>query len=140
MGLLLLFGGGGRFSLWSAVGLSISLAVGFDNYRGLLDGAEEMDIHFRNESFDKNIPVVLALLSIWYNNFFNFETEAVLPYTQYLSKLPSYLQQAFSKTHVESGEESRMQTRHGRTSNNTSPMPWTTSVNHNARPANNTNK
>ena len=85
---------GGRFSLWSAVGLSISLSVGFDNYRALLDGAEEMDIHFRNEDFDKNIPVILALISVWYNNFYKAETEAVLPYSQYLSKLPSYLQQA----------------------------------------------
>ncbi len=85
---------GGRFSLWSAVGLSISLAVGFDNFRELLDGAEEMDLHFRNTEFNENIPVVLALLSVWYNNFYNAETEAILPYTQYLSKLPDYLQQA----------------------------------------------
>ena len=61
---------GGRFSLWSAVGLSISLSVGFDNYRALLDGAEEMDIHFRNEDFDKNIPVILALISVWYNSIY----------------------------------------------------------------------
>ncbi|WP_442265034.1 glucose-6-phosphate isomerase [Tenacibaculum sp. ZS6-P6] len=85
---------GGRFSLWSAVGLSISLAVGFDNFRELLNGAEEMDIHFRTSEFDENIPVILALLSIWYNNFYGAETEAILPYTQYLSKLPDYLQQA----------------------------------------------
>ncbi len=85
---------GGRFSLWSAVGLSISLAVGFDNFRELLDGAEEMDLHFRNTEFNANIPVVLALLSVWYNNFYKAETEAILPYTQYLSKLPDYLQQA----------------------------------------------
>ncbi|WP_438977026.1 glucose-6-phosphate isomerase [Polaribacter sp.] len=89
---------GGRFSLWSAVGLSISLSVGFDNYRALLDGAEEMDIHFRNEDFDKNIPVILALTSVWYNNFYKAETEAVLPYSQYLSKLPSYLQQAIMES------------------------------------------
>lgn len=85
---------GGRFSLWSAVGLSISLAVGFDNFRELLNGAEEMDIHFRTTEFDENIPVILALLSVWYNNFYGAETEAILPYTQYLSKLPDYLQQA----------------------------------------------
>ncbi len=85
---------GGRFSLWSAVGLSISLAVGFDNFRELLNGAEEMDVHFRTADFDQNIPVVLALLSVWYNNFYEAETEAILPYTQYLSKLPAYLQQA----------------------------------------------
>ncbi|KOY51513.1 glucose-6-phosphate isomerase [Polaribacter dokdonensis] len=89
---------GGRFSLWSAVGLSISLSVGFDNYRALLDGAEEMDIHFRNTEFENNIPVVLALLSIWYNNFYMAETEAVLPYSQYLKKLPDYLQQAIMES------------------------------------------
>lgn len=89
---------GGRFSLWSAVGLSISLAVGFNNYKELLDGAEEMDIHFRNKDFKNNIPVILALISIWYNNFYKSETEAVLPYSQYLSKLPAYLQQAIMES------------------------------------------
>ncbi|TVZ56470.1 glucose-6-phosphate isomerase [Lutibacter sp. Hel_I_33_5] len=93
---------GGRFSLWSAVGLSISLSVGFDHYRALLDGAEEMDLHFRNESFDKNIPVILALISIWYNNFYNAETEAILPYSQYLKKLPDYLQQAIMESNGKS--------------------------------------
>ena len=89
---------GGRFSLWSAVGLSISLAVGFDNYRKLLDGAEFMDNHFRNTEFRNNIPVVLALISVWYNNFYNAESEAILPYAQYLSKLPDYLQQAIMES------------------------------------------
>ena len=93
---------GGRFSLWSAVGLSISLSVGFDNYRALLDGAEEMDNHFKNEDFDKNIPVILALISIWYNNFYLAETEAVLPYSQYLKKLPDYLQQAIMESNGKS--------------------------------------
>lgn len=89
---------GGRFSLWSAVGLSISLSVGFDNYKALLDGAEEMDLHYRNTEFENNIPVILALLSIWYNNFYMAETEAVLPYSQYLKKLPDYLQQAIMES------------------------------------------
>ncbi|MDT7831206.1 glucose-6-phosphate isomerase [Flavobacteriaceae bacterium S356] len=93
---------GGRFSLWSAVGLSISLSVGFNNFRELLDGAEEMDLHFKNESFDKNVPVILALLSIWYNNFFKAETEAILPYTQYLTKLAPYLQQAIMESNGKS--------------------------------------
>jgi len=84
---------GGRFSLWSAVGLSISLAVGFDNFEALLNGANEMDEHFKTADFDKNIPVVLALLSVWYNNFFGAESEALIPYTQYLQKLAPYLQQ-----------------------------------------------
>ena len=65
---------GGRFSLWSSIGLSISLAVGFDQFKQLLEGAEEIDLHFRNEEFSNNIPVILALLSVWYNNFFNSET------------------------------------------------------------------
>lgn len=85
---------GGRFSLWSAVGLSISLAVGFDNYDELLNGAYEMDEHFKSAEFDQNIPVILALLSVWYNNFFGAESEALIPYTQYLQKLAPYLQQA----------------------------------------------
>lgn len=85
---------GGRFSLWSAVGLSISLAVGYNNFEKLLSGANKMDVHFRNTAFDKNIPVLLALLSVWHNNFFGAETEAIIPYTQYLQKLAPYLQQA----------------------------------------------
>lgn len=93
---------GGRFSLWSAVGLSICLSVGFNNFRALLDGAEAMDIHFRNEAFDNNIPVILALISIWYNNFFEAETEAILPYTQYLTKLAPYLQQAVMESNGKS--------------------------------------
>jgi glucose-6-phosphate isomerase len=84
---------GGRFSLWSAVGLSISLAVGYENYDALLKGAQEMDEHFKTADFDQNIPVTLALLSVWYNNFFGAESEALIPYTQYLQKLAPYLQQ-----------------------------------------------
>ena len=85
---------GGRFSLWSAVGLSISLAIGFENFNKLLAGANKMDTHFKTEPFQKNIPVVLALISIWYNNFFKTETEAVIPYSQYLNKFSAYLQQS----------------------------------------------
>jgi glucose-6-phosphate isomerase len=84
---------GGRYSLWSAVGLSIALAVGFDNFNKLLKGAFAMDEHFKNTSFEKNLPVVLALLSIWYNNFYDTESEVVIPYTQYLEKLAPFLQQ-----------------------------------------------
>jgi glucose-6-phosphate isomerase len=93
---------GGRFSLWSAVGLSISLAVGFDHFDQLLEGAHEMDEHFKTESFDKNIPLVLALLSIWYNNFFGAESEALIPYTQYLQKLAPYLQQGIMESNGKS--------------------------------------
>ena len=84
---------GGRFSLWSAVGLSIALAVGFENFDELLKGANEMDEHFKNADFETNIPVVLGLLSVWYNNFFNAQTVAVLPYDKYLNRFPAYLQQ-----------------------------------------------
>ena len=93
---------GGRFSLWSAVGLSISLAVGFDHFDQLLDGAHEMDEHFKNETFENNIPVTLALLSVWYNNFFGAESEALIPYTQYLQKLAPYLQQGIMESNGKS--------------------------------------
>lgn len=93
---------GGRFSLWSAVGLSISLAVGFDNFNKLLKGANKMDVHFKETPFDKNIPVVLALISIWYNNFYGAETEALIPYTQYLQKLAPYLQQGIMESNGKS--------------------------------------
>ena len=93
---------GGRFSLWSAVGLSISLAVGFDNFDSLLKGANKMDDHFKTAEFDENIPVVLALLSIWYNNFFGAESEALIPYTQYLQKLAPYLQQGIMESNGKS--------------------------------------
>lgn len=93
---------GGRFSLWSAVGLSIALAIGYDSFEELLEGAHEMDVHFRTEDFDKNIPVVLALLSVWYNNFYRAETEAVIPYSQYLSRLSAYLQQGMMESNGKS--------------------------------------
>ncbi|MDR1959758.1 MAG: glucose-6-phosphate isomerase [Planctomycetaceae bacterium] len=84
---------GGRYSLWSAIGLSIALAVGFDNFEELLTGAFEMDEHFRSTPFEKNIPVLMGLLGIWYNNFHHAESHAILPYDQYLHRFPAYLQQ-----------------------------------------------
>ena len=93
---------GGRFSLWSAVGLSIALAVGFENFDALLNGANEMDEHFKHENFENNIPIVLALLSIWYNNFYGAETEAIIPYTQYLSRFSAYLQQGIMESNGKS--------------------------------------
>jgi len=93
---------GGRFSLWSTVGLSISLAVGFENFNQLLTGAHDMDKHFKNTPFDQNIPVIMSLIGIWYNNFFNCESEAILPYTQYLTKLVPYLQQAIMESNGKS--------------------------------------
>ena len=105
---------GGRFSLWSAVGLSISLSVGYDNFNSLLKGANEMDEHFKTADFDQNIPVILALLSIWYNNFFDAESEAIIPYTQYLQKLAPYLQQGIMESNGKSvdrnGEKVNYQT------------------------------
>jgi len=85
---------GGRFSLWSAVGISISLSVGFNNFNKLLDGASEMDTHFKDTKFENNIPVILACLGVWYNNFFKCESESVIAYSQYLNQFATYLQQA----------------------------------------------
>lgn len=84
---------GGRYSLWSAIGLSIALNIGFENFEELLDGAHAMDNHFKKESFDKNIPVILALIGIWYNNFFGAASEAMLPYDQYMHRFAAYFQQ-----------------------------------------------
>ncbi len=84
---------GGRYSSWSAIGLSIALSVGFDNFEQLLDGAYEMDQHFANTDFEHNVPVILALVGIWYNNFYGFESEAILPYDQYMHRFPAYFQQ-----------------------------------------------
>jgi len=93
---------GGRFSLWSAVGLSISLAVGFENFDNLLLGAHKMDEHFKNSPFEKNLPVITALLSVWYNNFFGAETEAIIPYSQYLNQFATYLQQGIMESNGKS--------------------------------------
>lgn len=93
---------GGRFSLWSAVGLSISLAVGYNNFESLLKGANSMDEHFKTSDFDKNIPVISALLTVWYNNFFNTESEAIIPYTQYLNQFATYLQQGIMESNGKS--------------------------------------
>ncbi len=84
---------GGRYSLWSAIGLSIALTIGYDQFEELLKGAQNTDTHFRQTSFDKNIPVIMALLGIWYTNFFGTDTEAILPYDQYMHRFPAYFQQ-----------------------------------------------
>lgn len=84
---------GGRYSLWSAIGLSIALSIGFENFELLLSGANEMDVHFSRASFEKNIPVILALLGIWYTQFFNASTHAILPYDQYMHRFAAYFQQ-----------------------------------------------
>jgi glucose-6-phosphate isomerase len=84
---------GGRYSLWSAIGLSIACSIGFENFIGLLDGAHAMDLHFKNTPFENNIPVILALMGIWNNNFLGMETHAILPYDQYMHRFPAYFQQ-----------------------------------------------
>lgn len=105
---------GGRFSLWSAVGLSIALSVGFENFDQLLSGAHEMDSHFKEAPFQENIPVILAMISVWYNNFYGAETEAIIPYTQYLHRFPAYLQQGIMESNGKSmdrnGERTSYQT------------------------------
>lgn len=93
---------GGRFSLWSAVGLSVSLSVGSAHFEGLLKGAQQMDQHFRTAPFEQNMPVIMALLSVWYNNFYGAQSEALIPYTQYLQKLAPYLQQGIMESNGKS--------------------------------------
>ena len=84
---------GGRYSLWSAVGLSLALVIGMENFKGILTGGRRMDLHFRQAPIDENMPVLLALLGIWYNNFFGAESQAILPYDNRLDRFPAYLQQ-----------------------------------------------
>ena len=84
---------GGRYSLWSAIGLSIVLTIGYENFERLLKGAYQADLHFRNTPFEKNIPVTMALVGLWYTNFFGSQTEAILPYDQYMHRFAAYFQQ-----------------------------------------------
>ena len=93
---------GGRFSLWSSVGLSIALAVGYSNFESMLAGAHKADEHFKNADLGENIPVMMALTTVWYNNFFGAESEAIIPYTQYLHRFPAYLQQAIMESNGKS--------------------------------------
>jgi glucose-6-phosphate isomerase len=96
---------GGRYSLWSAVGLSLALVIGMDTFRGLLAGGRLMDQHFRQAPMDENMPVTLALLGVWYNNFFGAQTQAILPYDNRLDRFPAYLQQLQMES---SGKDVRM--------------------------------
>jgi glucose-6-phosphate isomerase len=97
---------GGRYSLWSAIGLSIASYIGFDNFVELLSGAYDMDMHFRTEPFERNVPVLLALIGIWYTNFFGSETEAILPYDQYMHRFPAYFQQGNMESNGKSTDRS----------------------------------
>jgi glucose-6-phosphate isomerase len=98
---------GGRYSLWSAIGLSIGLTIGYDNFEQLLKGAEATDNHFRTEKFEKNIPVVMALIGLWYTNFFGTQTEAILPYDQYLHRFAAYFQQGNMESNGKSIDRNR---------------------------------
>lgn len=110
---------GGRYSLWSAIGLSISLFIGFDRFRELLDGAHFMDKHFCETPLDKNLPVIMALLGIWYNNFYDAETQAILPYDQYLHRFAAYFQQGDMESN------GKYVTRNGNNVNyRTGPIVW----------------
>jgi hypothetical protein len=87
---------GGRYSLWSAIGLSIAIYIGFDNFQELLTGAHMMDIHFKETPLEKNLPVILALVGIWYNDFYQASTHSILAYDQYMHKFADYFQQVGS--------------------------------------------
>lgn len=105
---------GGRYSLWSAIGLSIVLTIGYENFEELLKGAHEVDEHFLNEPFEKNIPVLMAVIGLWYTNFFGSQTEAILPYDQYLHRFAAYFQQGNMESNGKSvdrnGEEAEYAT------------------------------
>ncbi len=110
---------GGRYSLWSSIGLSIAIYIGMDRFKALLEGAFEMDEHFRTTPFEKNLPVILALLGIWYNNFFHADSYAVLPYDQHLHRFPAFLQQ------VDMESNGKSITRAGEPTNySTGPIVW----------------
>jgi len=110
---------GGRYSLWSAIGLSIACAIGMDNFVELLEGAYAMDKHFEEAEFEENIPVILALIGIWYNNFYGAETEAILPYDQYMHRFAAYFQQGNMESNGKSVD------RHGKkVTYQTGPILW----------------
>ena len=110
---------GGRYSLWSAIGLSIMLLVGEDNFAALLEGAHAMDSHFATAPLAQNMPVILAMLGVWYNNFFGAETHAILPYDHYLRSLPMYLQQADMESNGKSVDRDGHHVNY-----NTGPIVW----------------
>ena len=97
---------GGRYSLWSAIGLSIVLTIGYDNFEQLLKGAADIDEHFKTTPFEKNIPVIMALVGLWYTNFFGAQTEAILPYDQYMHRFPAYFQQGNMESNGKSVDRS----------------------------------
>lgn len=110
---------GGRYSLWSSIGLSIAIYIGMDRFKALLEGAFEMDEHFRTAPFEKNLPVILALLGVWYNNFFHADSYAVLPYDQHLHRFPAFLQQVDMESNGKSVTRSGKQVDYS-----TGPIVW----------------
>jgi glucose-6-phosphate isomerase len=110
---------GGRYSLWSAIGLSIACAIGFEHFVEILEGAHAMDIHFRETPFEENIPVILALIGVWYNNFFGVQTEAILPYDQYMHRFPAYFQQGNMESNGKFVDRSRREVNY-----QTGPIIW----------------
>lgn len=110
---------GGRYSLWSAIGLSIALSIGYDRFEELLRGAHDTDLHFRHTPFEANIPVIMALLGLWYSNFFGTQTEAILPYDQYMHRFAAYFQQGNMESNGKSTD------RNGKpVHNSTGPVIW----------------
>ena len=110
---------GGRYSLWSAIGLSIACYIGYENFAELLQGAFEMDRHFKEAPFEENIPVILALIGIWYNNFFDAHTEVILPYDQYMHRFPAYFQQGNMESNGKSVDRNGQKTDY-----QTGPIIW----------------
>jgi glucose-6-phosphate isomerase len=110
---------GGRYSLWSAIGLSIACYIGYENFAALLQGAFEMDQHFKTAPFESNLPVILALIGIWYNNFFSAQTEAILPYDQYLQRFPAYFQQGDMESNGKSSDRNGQKVNY-----QTGPIIW----------------
>ena len=110
---------GGRFSVWSSIGLSIALTIGYKHYEELLQGGYQTDNHFHNTEFGKNIPVLMALIGIWYRNFFGSQSEAILPYDQYLHRFTAYLQQADMESNGKTADRNGEQVEY-----NTGPIVW----------------
>ena len=110
---------GGRYSLWSAIGLSIALTIGYKNFEALLKGAHHADMHFRETKFDKNIPVLMALMGIWYTNFFGAQSEAILPYDQYMHRFAAYFQQGNMESNGKSADRNGEKVEY-----NTGPVIW----------------
>jgi glucose-6-phosphate isomerase len=110
---------GGRYSLWSAIGLSIALTIGYEHFEGLLKGANSADNHFRSKPFEENIPVIMALIGVWYTNFFDSQTEAILPYDQYLHRFAAYFQQGNMESNGKSVDRRGKTVRY-----NTGPVIW----------------